>query len=179
MEWYITGEADAFEVAGLLEAGARQGRDTAVVIDKIFLDMLRVERQTFYAQGRRGGGSWPALAPDTVRKKGVGYQNILRTDLAKPGYSKIGGSNSVDTLYRSMTEPGAPYQVKTLTNTSIAFGTTRPYAGAHQHGSWLRSIPARPFLRFLPVDIDRWDRMISEHLMAPFITKDKGNKGTP
>jgi phage gpG-like protein len=169
MTWELTGSADAFEVEGLLAAGARQAGDTGIVMAKIVNDMLRVEKQIFYGQGRRGGGSWQQLAPDTVRKKGVGYQNILRTASAKPGYSKIGDVNSVDTLFRSLTEPGAPYQLLNVTNTTVEFGTDRPYAGAHQYGSWLRFIPARPFLNFLQLDIDRWDAMIGGHLMAPFM----------
>jgi len=169
-------EEGAFHVAALLDIGAKQSRDTMVVMEKIVADMMRAERATFYAQGRRGGGSWKPLKPDTIRKKGVGYQNILRTDLANPGYSKIEGSNSVDTLFRSLTRPGAQYQILNVTNTSIRFGTDRPYAGAHQHGSWLRFIPARPFMTFLPSDQERWSRMISEHLMAPFIA-DEGKSG--
>jgi hypothetical protein len=175
--WEITGEADAFEVAGLLTAGAKQARTTDVVMAKITNDMLRVEKQIFYGQGRRGGGSWKPLKPDTVRKKGVGYQNILRTASAKPGYSKIGDVQSVDTLFRSMTERGAPYQILNVTNTTVEFGTERPYAGAHQHGSYLRFIPARPFLNFLQLDIDRWDAMIARHLMAPFMAKNEKETG--
>ena|SRR5215831_14423868 len=171
--WEITGEADSFEVAGLLAAGGKQAVKTDVVMLRIANDMLRVEKQIFYGQGRRGGGSWAPLAPDTIRKKGVGGANILRTDLAKPGYSKIGDVNSIDTLYRSMTQKGAPYQILDITNDNVVFGTDRPYAGAHQHGSWLRFIPARPFLNFLPVDIDRWNAIIARHLMAPFMAKDK------
>jgi len=166
-------EEGAFHVSGLLDFGATKGRDTAVVMERIVADMMRVERQTFYAQGRRGGGSWKPLLPDTVRKKGVGYQNILRTDLANPGYSKIGGAQSVDTLFKSLTQPGARYQILDVTNSTILFGTERPYAGAHQHGSWMRFIPARPFMTFLPTDEERWTRMMSEHLMAPFMTGEK------
>jgi phage gpG-like protein len=171
----ISGAEEAQYVAGLFEAGAGQGENTRTVMDMIVADMLRIEKIIFRAQGRRGGGSWKALAPDTLRKKGIGGYNILRTDLARPGYSKIDGHISSDTLYRSMTEFGAPYQILAVTRNNIMFGTTRPYAGAHQHGSWIRFIPARPFMRFLPTDQTRWMRLINEHLMKPFLFS-KGKK---
>ena len=173
MIFTITGSTEARVVSGMLQTGAAQAENTRPVMDRIVVDMLRVEKRIFSAQGRRGGGSWKELAPDTVRKKGVGYQNILRTSNANPGYSKIGGTQSIDTLYRSLTQPGAPYQILGVRNSFIRFGTSRPYAGAHQHGSWLRSIPSRPFLTFLEADYARWTRMIAEHLMEPFI---KGSK---
>lgn len=160
-------------MSGMLQTGAAQADNTRPVMDRIVADMLGVEKRIFSAQGRRGGGSWKELAPDTVRKKGVGYQNILRTRSAKPNYSKIGGAQSIDTLYRSLTEPGAEYQILGVRKNLIRFGTSRPYAGTHQHGSWLRSIPARPFLTFLEADYVRWNRMIAEHLMEPFM---KGSK---
>jgi phage gpG-like protein len=173
MIFEMTGSSDAYKVAGLLHGGALAAQHTRPVMERIVVDMMRVEKRVFSGQGRRGGGSWPELAPDTVRKKGVGYQNILRTSNANPNYSKIGGAQSIDTLYRSLTQPGAPYQVLGIRNNIIRFGTSRPYAGAHQRGSWLRSIPARPFLTFLEADYVRWTRMIAEHLMEPFIRGSK------
>jgi phage gpG-like protein len=176
MEYEIT-EEGAGHVAALLSAGAVQARDTQVVMEKIALDMMRVEKIVFRSQGRRGGGSWAALAPDTVRKKGIGGYNILRTDLAKPGYSKIGGVVSSDTLYRSLTTPGAPYQILRITKDTALLGTDRPYAETQQHGSWLRSIPARPFIQILATDVDRWKGLIAEHLMTPFIRSDPAERG--
>lgn len=172
MEWEILSEG-AGHVSAIMDAGITQARDTQIVMDKIALDMMRTEKIVFRSQGHRGGGSWPQLAEDTLRKKGIGGSNILRTDLAKPGYSKIGAANSSDTLYRSLTVPGAPYQILRTTRDTVSFGTARPFAGAHQDGSWLRSIPARPFMQFIPSDIERWKSMIAEHLMAPFIRSGK------
>ena len=173
--WELEGDETAFEVAGLLEATARQLVDTGPVMVKIARDMMAAERATFYGQGRRGGGSWAPLAPDTIRKKGVGYQNILRTDLANPGYSQIEGHASSDTLFKSLTEPGAAYQILDVTPEAIRFGTTRPYAGAHQYGSWLRFIPKRPFMNFLETDIERWNAMLRRHIMAPMMAKNQEN----
>lgn len=167
MEFILTGEEDAFEVEGMLQGGALQAGRTRVVMDRIVADMLRVEKVTFRAQGRRGGGSWAALAPDTIRKKGIGGSNILRTDLANEGYSKIGNETSSDTLFKSVTVRDAPYQILKISRNSIAFGTSRPYAGAHQTGSWLRHIPARPFLVFIPEDYTRWENMIADFMMEP------------
>jgi hypothetical protein len=153
-------------VASLLRFGAEQAKDTRIVMDRIIADMFMVEKAVFRGQGRRGGGSWAALKPDTIRKKGIGGINILRTDLANPGYSKIGESPSSDTLFKSVTEPDAPYQIKAVRNNSILFGTKRPFAGAHQYGSFLRYIPARPFIKFTNLDADRWTQMIFDHLMT-------------
>lgn len=164
MRWEIT-EEGAGHVATLLKTGASQGRNTRVVMDKIVADMLRIEKLIFSSQGRRGGGGWRRLAPETQRRKGT--NNILRTDLARPGYSRIDGAPSVDTLYRSLTEVGAPYQILRVGRSNIVFGTTRPGAAEHQFGGY--RVPARPFMRFIPADQQRWLKIISDHLMRPFI----------
>lgn len=155
----------AERVAVLLKLGADQAENTNVVMERIYEDMLRVEKLIFSSQGRRGGGSWKRLTEQTILKKGIGGNNILRTDLARPGYSKIDGSPSIDTLYNSLTRPDAPYQVKAITNDSLVFGTDRPEA---------EEINAvRPFMRFLPADQERWHKIIIDHVMAPFMKKEQ------
>lgn len=168
ISWHLEGAADTEYVAGILKVGAQRAKDTRVVMERITADMMRVEAKTFESQGRRGGGSWKRLASDTVRKKGD--SQILRTDGARPGYSSL----EPDALFRSLTVPDAPYQILNVTRNSIRFGTDRPYAEVQQRGSWIRSIPARPFLRFLPTDMNRWRTMMIEFLMEPFV---KGKKG--
>jgi hypothetical protein len=121
-------------------------------------DMMRVEAAQFSSQGRRGGGSWAQLKPDTVRKKGT--SEILRTRGASPGYSKF----PEDSLFKSLTEPEAEFQVLHVTKSSIIFGTTHPFAEKLNR--------ERPFMRFLATDRARWGRMIAEHLMAPFMASD-------
>lgn len=159
MEFGLTGDVDAKFVAVLLKSGAKQAVDTRVVMDKIYLDMLRVEAAVFSSQGRRGGGSWASLKPDTVRRKGT-------TEILMGGH---GDEYGPDALLRSVTEPNAPFQILHITKNSVTFGTDRPYAETQQYGSG-RS-PARPFLRFTASDRSRWMGMIAEHLMKPFVSK--------
>lgn len=135
--------------------------DPMPVLGKIGLDMLEIEKLIFASRGRRGGGSWRVLKPDTIRKKGTSL--ILRTLEAKPNYSSLGN----DTMYRSVTEPGAEYQIFALSKNKLMFGTSRPYAGAHQKGSRKRKIPARPFIRFLDTDRARWNEMILFYVTNP------------
>jgi phage gpG-like protein len=116
---------------------------------EITADMFRIERTIFSSGGRRGGGSWKSLAESTVKRR-KGDARILR---------------DTDTLYNSLTEGGAPFQILDINNGGILFGTDRTWAEVHQYGSISAGVPARPFLRFLPNDIDRWTGMIVRHLM--------------
>lgn len=135
-------------------------------LDSVFrvaaLDMMRVTQIQIDSRGRRGGGSWASLKPDTVRKKG--YSEIFFTADAKDKYTEIGG----DALVKSVTQEGAPYQSIRILNTGFWFGTSRPYAAAQQRGSTKRKIPARPFLRVLPSDTQRWGNMITARLTRVF-----------
>jgi phage gpG-like protein len=133
------------------------------VMIQIAADMLETERVIFQAQGRRGGGSWRSLKPDTIRRKGSGTR-ILFTSEAHHGYG-----SGTDALYRSVTQVGAPNQILQIDKNSVTLGTTRPYAKAMQEGSPHRNIPARPFMTFLPSDIDRWERMIAKRIVKPFV----------
>jgi len=170
LKWELVGSADAFHVSSILKTGAHRGRDTRIVMEKIVADMMRVEAITFKSQGRRGGGSWKKLKPNTIRKKGT--HEILMTQGAKSNYTGL----EPNALFKSLTEPNAPFQILTITRDSIRFGTDRPYAGAQQYGSWLRFIPPRPFLRFLPTDTHRWRQMIIDHLMEPFVRASRTKK---
>lgn len=121
--------------------------------------MMLVEERIFETQGRRGGGSWKKLKPETVRKKGT--TEILRTRGAKSGYSRF----PADSLFKSLTEPGAPYNVTEVTRNRIAFGTKHPYAEV--------IASQRPFMRFTESDVNRWNDMIAMYLMEPFLKESK------
>lgn len=135
--------------------------DAAVNLHKplsmIVTDMFRIEEQVFKSDGRRGGGSWKALKPETIRRKGSSQK------LVESG-----------ALLKSVTVPGADYQdVHLLPPGSpdrIEFGTDRPGAAKHQYGFKPQNIPARPFIRFTPYDIVRWEKVIMDHLMASYVT---------
>ena len=135
------------------------------VMELIFVDMLVVTEKNISSEGHRGGGSYAQLKPGTLRKKGSA--EILYTMGANPKYSKYGN----DTLVRSVTQPDARFQVKQITRDSVALGTKRPYAGAHQYGSTARKIPRRPFLGFIASDVERWNGWIAEKLMEPLTEK--------
>src|SRR5215467_9037508 len=131
-------------------------------LEDIYVDMIRVEGIIFDSQGRRGGGSWKRLKEETIRKKGS--TRLLFTADANYHYKELKGP---DLLAKSMTERGAQYQVLHTDKSHIVFGTDRPYAAVHQRGKASRGIPARPFLRFLPVDERRWANMIGRWVVAP------------
>lgn len=147
------------ETANMFLRSGEAAVNAEVPMLKIAEDMMLVERAVFSSGGRRGGGSWARLKADTVRKKGS--TEILRTLNAKPGYSRVGG----DALYKSLSDPGTQYQILRITNDSVTFGTDRPYAGVHQKGSASRNIRARPILRFLPTDVNRWQNWLLRHII--------------
>lgn len=148
-------------VAGRLDTLAENARHTEWVMKLIYYDMMRAEEALFDSQGRRGGGSWKRLKPLTIKKKGS--NRILETADAKENYSSIGN----DALKKSLTRENAPFQVKLVDNTTILFGTSRPWASVHQTGS-RRGVPPRPFLRFTKNDLNRWSRMMQAHLVKGF-----------
>lgn len=156
-------DMDSERVAGLFDAAAKRATDFRPVLNDIGLDMMRVERALFASQGRRGGGSWGTLKPDTVRKKGT--VQILRTEGARAGYSKPGN----DALYRSVTNPGATGQLFRVTKNRLTFGTSVKGAEAQQFGT--RKMRARPFIRFTAADTSRWMRMLMEYALTPFAKK--------
>ena len=165
MAFRITDFGGATRVAAKFNTAAILVQRMRPIFEAIADDMLRVNAAWFSSDGRRGGGSWARLKPDTVRKKGD--TQILRTEYAKPGYSSIGGN----ALYRSLTERDAPYSILHIENYSIEIGTDRPYAGVHDAGSSKRNIPKRPVMRFTAADLNRWSNLIADYVTDPF--KDK------
>lgn len=143
--------------------GASLAVETESVMTEILADMFTVEKNLFNSQGRRGGGSWAKLKPDTVKRKG--NTTIYKTSDAAAGYA-----SGDDALIKSLTEPDAPYQEAVVTRDTISFGTNHPHAAVLNFGSDSRGIPARPLIKFTDRDLDRWSDMIFAHLMAPFQT---------
>jgi phage gpG-like protein len=162
MTFRIVDFGDATKVARKLKTSGKLAENTKPIMEEIADDMLRIEAIVFSSGGRRGGGSWARLKPDTVRKKGD--TEILRTENANPGYSDIGGN----ALFKSLTERDAPFQILDVTAVSVELGTDRPWAFVHEYGSAKKKIPARPFIRFLPTDIAKWSRWIGSYVTEPF-----------
>lgn len=159
-----TAQREALRLAG----GGRAAFNMFPAMEKISMEMLAAEEQLFISQGRRGGGSWARLKPDTVRKKGS--SKILYTEGAHDKYKPEPPSGE-NILFKSMTKVGARFQYLKVFKNSIHFGTNRPFAAVHQYGSPARKIPARPFLRFTPGDVDRWNAILSRHVMKPHTIK--------
>lgn len=158
MDFRILDFGDAARVSLRLQHLGRKAETTLEPMEKISLDMLRVEKAVFDSNGRRGGGSWARLKDSTVERKGT--TEILRTRGARPGYSAIGN----DALYLSVTEKDAPFQIRRVTGTMIDFGTELDEGMYVQHGT--RNMKARPFLKFTQYDINRWKQMILDHLVS-------------
>jgi phage gpG-like protein len=144
--WVIRDFHTVERVAEKLQAHGERANDMFGVMTKIALDMLEAERKLFESQGRRGGGSWKPLKPDTIRRKG--HNRIL----VRSGMLKA-----------SLTELGAPFQVMDITNTTIRFGTDDPIGLVHEMG--LGTVPRRPIIKFGSFDNKRWNNWIIEHLM--------------
>lgn len=142
---------DEVLVSKKLRSAAQSGVDTQAPMRLIVADMFRIEEQVFKSQGRRSGGSWAQLKPETIRRKGNSEILIETGD-----------------LFRSVTVPGARYQDVQVTRTIINFGTDRPGATTQQFGDASRGIRARPFLRFTARDVERWTLILREHLMAGY-----------
>src|SRR5437763_185235 len=144
--WIIKDFGSSEKVAENLQAHGERADNMFGVLTKIALDMLESERKLFESGGRRGGGSWKKLKPDTIKRKG--HDKIL-----------------VDTgmLKSSLTELGAPFQVMDITKTTIRFGTDDPIAIVHDLG--LGTVPKRPIIKFTRFDGKRWNEWIVQHLM--------------
>lgn len=153
MQFAILDFGSAEALAGKLTLSAEEAVHTLEPMLEIEADMFRIERSVFSSGGRRGGGSWKKLSDSTVKRKG-GDSRILQ---------------DTDALYDSVTRKGAEFQILETTNTGILFGTDRPWAYVQQSGSVAAGVPARPFLRFLPTDIDRWTELLLYHVAKPFI----------
>jgi hypothetical protein len=155
-----------------MDASARSVQTLDAVFARIIYDpaygILRINATQIGSGGRRGGGSYAGLTQGTKEKKG--NSKILYTAGASPKYSRFNAQGKFDTLVKSVTVRGAPWQRVTYSRQGFQFGTRRPYAYVHQNGSTSRRIPARPFLKVLQSDADRWNAWIAEHLMLPFDT---------
>lgn len=71
-------------------------------------------------------------------------------------------------LFKSVTVPDADHQILAITNSSLVFGSTLPYAESMQKGYAGHNIPARPFLRITPVDATIIRNIFRDYFMAPW-----------
>jgi len=141
-----------------LIGNGKQTETTDRVMGYLITDLMNQTKKQFSSKGARSGDPWPALQPNTVKRKG--HSKILKTSPMRPNYERP--SINHDALFRSVTVRDAPYQYKKLTKTGFQFGTRRPLAGANQRGGG--RVPARPFLVVTPEDEERWKGILARHL---------------
>lgn len=107
-------------------------------------DIERIEDAMFRAQGRRGGGSWRALSPETIATKARKAQDP-RINIA------------TGMLRESLVNRHAAGAVRIATNQRLVFGSTA--AGARQ------SQRRRPVVRFTKFDRRRWARWWGQYIV--------------
>lgn len=151
MSWKFILDFSDTNVAHKLEQAGRAGTETMHAMADIAANMMEAEDQLFLSQGRRGGGSWKPLKPDTIWRKD---SSVILVDTTE--------------LYESLTKVGSEFQVLNIGNTEIEYGTDVPYANIHMTGAPRRNIPARPFIRFTATDRQHWIDILSNHLMRAF-----------
>ena len=165
MSFSITDFGTAKIVAERMDLSARQTHTLRTVFEKIvYVEMPIITETQIASRGRRGGGSYAALAEKTIERKGD--SRIFYTEGSNWKYSTPGH----DTLVNSLIRKRAKYSVRNVNNQGFEFGTRRPWANVHQQGSTKRHIPRRPFLRILPSDEEKWNGMMLRHLLRSFQT---------
>lgn len=124
-------------------------------LDKIRKDMFRVLRATFTGQGRRYGGSWQALKPETLQRK---------IDAGLDPRILIARRRLMD----SFTRRESRYMRTRITNSRIELSSILPYADTQQYGDEGRGIPARPFIDFHVRDHERWANILLREMAGAF-----------
>jgi phage gpG-like protein len=119
-------------------------------LEEMAQEMMRIESALFNSQGRRGGGSWKQLKPDTMRRKLFHDKDprIMHESLR---------------LRHSLTSRDDPENILDITEGSIRFGTGVEYAAAHQEGRG--RMPARPIVKFTKHDNARMARILADWVM--------------
>lgn len=136
-------EIDA-DLHGMIE----RAKDQTPAMEAIQAVMIRSAQKNFEMQGRPD--PWQPLSLATIkrrRNKDKGSVRILRDT----GY-----------LMQSLSPQGGQYSIREVTKNSVAIGTNRPGAAAHQEGNG--RLPARPFLIHQEEDIDDYKTIILDHV---------------
>lgn len=105
----------------------------------IMHNLEQVEKKQFDSEGGYASGGWEALSEGWLKfKRENGYdRRILRM---------------TGRLFDSMTEWDSPWAIRRLLPKGFEFGTSAPYAGAHQNPGEGSRIPQR---RFLELTLER------------------------
>lgn len=152
---------------GQLDDLRRRGVSMHPALAAVADDFLELEEQVFETQGRRIGATWRPLAEWWRRYRethGLGTK-ILRYENARGGR-----------LYRSLTQRGAPWQLRHIDADSVTVGTTLGIAPTHQKGGSATvptrggqrqiQVPRRRFVQLRLIDKHRWIAYQQEFLMT-------------
>lgn len=117
-------------------------------------EMMDSIRATFESQGRRGGGSWKALDPATVKRKaaaGLDPRILIATG----------------ELMDSMTVRGDPNQILRIGRAHVELSSRLADAPVHQYGN--EHVPARPFIKITTGDRKRWVNVVRDQLREAMV----------
>jgi phage gpG-like protein len=143
----------AEETALRLRAAERATINMAPALRKVIADIRRVIRINFESQGRRGGGSWKALDEKYLEWK-LSHNRDPRILISR------------GRLMDSWTKPYSRNKVEIIKNNYMEFSSTIEYAMTQEYGDEERGIPARPYLKFLLSDYDRWVRICQDRIVG-------------
>ena len=131
-----------------LDALGERATDARGAFEKILDKLIAGEKSLFR---RSGGAKWAPLANSTrYTKKSRGQD---------PRPMRASGA-----LERSLTQLGAPHQIKHIDGDSMTFGTDLFYAYFHQRPR--RNEPKREVLQFRPIDKRHAREVLLDHLLG-------------
>lgn len=127
-----------------LEAIAEHAEGVDTVLRAIGLDLGRVAQTQFETEGRYASGGWRFLTPAYRKRKArmVATGRIINGRRAQ--YLQI--LRLTDRLRLSLVQPQHPEHIETVVNHKLTWGTSVPYAGAHQNPKPGNPLPQRRFL---------------------------------
>lgn len=118
---------------------------------EIVRQLQRIAGISMTAQGRRGGGSWQHLKPDTIRRKAKRGLDP-RTEFA------------THALYNSLSGQTADSIVE-ISGDSLKFGSRLPYTKAQMFGWPPKNLPARPLITIVEGDRKKMGKTILDHIV--------------
>lgn len=148
MNVFIIGDKETSE--RLTAMGAR-ATDTESAMIEIGRQLQQIAGISMTAQGRRGGGSWQHLKPETIRRK------------AKRGLDPRTEFATHD-LYNSLTRLAAGSRLQ-IRNDSLTFGSDLAYARAQHFGLRSKNLPARPLITIVEGDRKLMAKTILDHIV--------------
>lgn len=131
---------------------AHRANDMQPLFHMLHGDFLNIERKQFESEGKLGSGGWPALKPETLRRKQKRGQDerILHATHA---------------LLDSLTQAEAAHHVFDTTADSMRVGTDLPYAEIHQNPRATGPLPKRPPVEFRTTDRRAWARATNDWVL--------------